>query len=191
NLVIDGRGTSFCLVAGGRQNVTAKLLGAHIAETVCVCAAIALELGVSLDEIVAAVEKAQPVEHRLQLLESGSAVTVIDDAFNANPIGAKNALDVLKCFDGTKIIITPGFVELGALEKPSNIELGKQIAAVCDYAFLIGSRAEDIKSGAVKNGMEESKITVCASRNAAVDALKEIDGNKVVLFENDLPDNIV
>ncbi|MDE5563277.1 MAG: UDP-N-acetylmuramoyl-tripeptide--D-alanyl-D-alanine ligase [Clostridiales bacterium] len=192
NLVIDGRGTSFCLVAGDkRKDITAKLLGAHIAETVCVCAAIALELGVSLDDIAAAVEKAQPVEHRLQLLESGSAVTVIDDAFNANPIGAKNALDVLKCFEGTKVIITPGFVELGALEKPSNVELGKQISAVCDYAFLVGSRAEDIKSGAVKNGMDDSKITIFASRNAAVEALKEIDGNKVVLFENDLPDNIV
>lgn len=192
NLVIDGRGTSFCLVAGDkRQDVTTKLLGAHIAETVCVCATIALELGVQLEDIAAAVEKAQPVEHRLQLLESGNAVTVIDDAFNANPIGAKNALDVLKCFDGTKVIITPGFVELGALEKPSNVEFGKQISAVCDYAFLVGSRAEDIKSGAVKSGMDESKITIFASRNSAVDALKEIDGNKIVLFENDLPDNIV
>ncbi|MDE5592879.1 MAG: UDP-N-acetylmuramoyl-tripeptide--D-alanyl-D-alanine ligase, partial [Clostridiales bacterium] len=112
NLVIDGRGTSFCLVAGDkRMDITAKLLGAHIAETVCVCAAIALELGVTLEDIATAVEKAHPVEHRLQLLESGGAVTVIDDAFNANPIGAKNALDVLSSFDGVKIIITPGFVE--------------------------------------------------------------------------------
>ncbi|MCH5155688.1 MAG: UDP-N-acetylmuramoyl-tripeptide--D-alanyl-D-alanine ligase [Clostridiales bacterium] len=191
NLVIDSRGTSFCLVSGeNRQDVTAKLLGAHIAETVCVCACIALSLGVELSDIAAAVEAAKPVEHRLQLLESG-AVTVIDDAFNANPIGAKNALDVLKCFDGTKVIITPGFVELGALEKPSNIELGKQIAVTCDYALLVGSRGGDIKNGAVKGGMIESKIMQFDSRDKAVEALKQIDGNKVVLFENDLPDNIV
>lgn len=192
DLVIDGRGTSFALVAGDeRHEVTTKLLGAHIAQTVCVCAAIALNLGVELSNIVKAVSSAQPVEHRLQLLESGGAVTVIDDAFNANPIGAKNALDVLKCFDGVKIIITPGFVELGALEKPSNIELGKQIAQVCDRAFLVGSRAADIKSGAVKAGMSEDNITVCSSRDAAVQALQSIAGNKTVLFENDLPDNIV
>ncbi|MDE6028882.1 MAG: UDP-N-acetylmuramoyl-tripeptide--D-alanyl-D-alanine ligase [Clostridiales bacterium] len=191
NLVIDGRGTSFGLSADDKRvDITTKLLGAHIAETVCACAAIALELGVALEDIATAVQNAQPVEHRLQLLESGSAVTVIDDAFNANPIGAKNALDVLKCFDGVKVIITPGFVELGALEKPSNVELGRQISATCDYAYLVGSRAEDIKSGAVKNGMDDSKITIFRSRNEAVEALKSIDGNKVVLFENDLPDNI-
>lgn len=191
NLTIDARGTSFCLVAGDKkQNITTKLLGAHIAETVCTCACIALSLGVELPDIAAAVESAQPVEHRLQLLESGGAVTVIDDAFNANPIGAKNALDVLKCFDGTKVIITPGFVELGALEKPSNVELGRQISETCDYAFLVGSRGGDIKSGAVKAGMSEEKIKLFASRNDAVEALKQIDGNKVVLFENDLPDNI-
>ena len=192
NLVIDARGTSFELVAGDKkQHVTTKLLGAHIAETVCVCAAVALSLGVELETIASAVSAAQPVEHRLQLLDSGTAVTVIDDAFNANPIGAKNALDVLKRFEGTKIIITPGFVELGALEKPSNVELGRQISEVCDYVLLVGSRATDIKSGAVKNGMEESKIMTFASRDLAVEALKNIDGNKTVLFENDLPDNIV
>ncbi|MCH5153806.1 MAG: UDP-N-acetylmuramoyl-tripeptide--D-alanyl-D-alanine ligase [Clostridiales bacterium] len=190
NLTIDARGTSFCLVVGDkRQNVTTKLLGAHIAETVCTCACIAISLGVELSDIAAAVENAQPVEHRLQLLDSG-AVTVIDDAFNANPIGAKNALDVLKCFDGIKVIITPGFVELGALEKPCNVELGKQIADATDYAFLVGSRAADIKSGAVKAGMSEEKIKLFSTRDEAVEALKSIDGNKVVLFENDLPDNI-
>ena len=191
NLKIDSRGTSFTLVIGDeKQDVTTKLLGAHIAETVCVCAAIAFELGVSITDIAAAVESAQPVEHRLQLLSEG-AVTVIDDAFNANPIGAKNALDVLACFDGKKIIITPGFVEMGALEKPSNIELGKQIADVCDYAFLVGSRAEDIKKGAVGAGMDASVISEFTSRADAVEALKNIDGNKTVLFENDLPDNII
>lgn len=193
NLVIDGHGTSFSLVLGdgeNRQNVTTKLLGAHVAETVCACACMALSLGVELSDIADAVSALQPVEHRLQLLDSG-AVTVIDDAFNANPIGAKNALNVLNCFDGIKVIITPGFVELGALEKPSNVALGKQIAEVCDYAFLVGSRAEDIKSGAVKAGMEESRIKVFSSRQNAVDELKNIEGNKVVLFENDLPDNIV
>lgn len=192
-LVIDGNGTSFDLVVGDeRRHVVTTLLGAHIAETVCVCAAVAVELGVGLDDICAAVASARPVEHRLQLLDSGNAaVTVIDDAFNSNPVGAKNALDVLACFDGQKIIITPGFVEMGALEKPSNVELGRDIAAVCDHAFLVGSRAEDIKKGALSAGMAESAISVFASRTDAVDALKNINGNKAVLFENDLPDNIV
>ena len=118
-------------------------------------------------------------------------MTVIDDAYNSNPVGAKNALDVLACFNQTKVIITPGFVELGALEKPANTELGKQIAAVCDYAYLVGSRAVDIKKGAISVGMKDEQIKVFSSRDEAVAALAEIAENKVVLFENDLPDNIV
>lgn len=191
DLKIDGNGTSFTLVIDGNEyGVTTKLLGAHIAELACVCAAVAKRLGVDDARIVSALADMPPVEHRLQLLSNG-AVTVIDDAYNSNPVGAKNALEVLKCFDGKKkIIITPGFVELGAIEKRSNYELGKQIAGVCDYAFLVGSRADDIKKGAADGGMTDGAICVFGSRDEAVKSLETIVGDKVVLFENDLPDNI-
>lgn len=193
NLKINGSGTCFTLVIGeDKYDVTCKLLGGHIAETVCACARLALELGIDRADIVKAAENAPQVEHRLQIVPSvDPSVTVIDDAYNSNPVGAKNALDVLACFDCKKVVITPGFVELGGIEKECNTRLGGQIAAVCDYAFLIGSRAADIKKGAVKAGMNEGVITVCASRNEAVAALKDITGERVILFENDLPDNIV
>lgn len=186
DLAIDANGTSFTLVMDGAEYpITTKLLGAHVAELACVCAAAARFCGVSAERIAAAVEAARPVEHRLQLLEGG----VIDDAYNSNPVGAKNALDVLACFE-EKIIITPGFVELGSIEKQCNTELGRNIAAVCDHAFLVGSRAEDIKAGAIAAGMDENMISCFASRAEAVESLKEITGARVVLFENDLPDNI-
>lgn len=192
NLEITGDGTSFELVIDGQAyKVKTKLLGSHIAELACVCAGIASECGVSADDIADAVSEASPVEHRLQLVESiDSSVTVIDDAYNSNPIGAKNALDVLGCFNAQKIIVTPGFVELGAIEKECNITLGKQIAGVCDMAFLIGSRAADIKKGAVDGGMSEDSISVFGSRDEATDAFKSLTGDRVILFENDLPDNI-
>ncbi len=193
DLAFDKDGTAFKLsIDGESYDVKTKLLGAHIPELVCACAAVAFLCGVTPENIVKAVDDMPPVEHRLQLLPSvDPSVTVIDDAYNSNPIGAKNALDVLKCFDGKKIILTPGFVELGAAEKQCNAELGANIAEVCDAAFLIGSRGADIKSGAVANGMDETDIQLFGTRDEAVEALKEISGQKVVLFENDLPSNIV
>ena len=176
---------------GQKYPVTVALLGAHIAELVCVCAALAAECGITAEQIVAATTALRPVEHRLQLIPSADpSVAVIDDAYNSNPVGAKNALDVLACFDGKKIIITPGFVELGSIEKECNIQLGGQIAEVCDYAYLIGTRAKDIKKGALAAGMNDGAICEFSSRDEAVEALKEISGEKAVLFENDLPDNI-
>ena len=185
-------GTSFDLYIGGEKHaVTTKLLGAHIPELVCVCAALADKLGVPHDKIVCGISKLEPVEHRLCLVPSANNnVTVIDDAYNSNPMGAKNALQVLSKFGGKKIIVTPGFVELGALEKECNTQLGKDIAAVCDYAFLVGSRAEDIKKGATDGGMSGENIRVFSSRVEAVKALTEIAEERTVLFENDLPDNI-
>ncbi len=191
-MTVDKDGTSFDLVIGTeRARVSTKLLGAHIPELVCSCAAVADRLGISADKILQGVQKLEPVEHRLCLVPSADpAITVIDDAYNSNPIGAKNALQVLSRFDGKKIIITPGFVELGALEKESNTELGKAVASVCDYAFLVGSRAADIKKGALAAGMNEGCINCFASRDDAVKALEQISGEKAILFENDLPDNI-
>lgn len=191
-LKFDADGTSFDMTLGGKTyRVCTKLLGAHIPQLVCVCAELASLLGVSAEDITASVNAAEPVQHRLQLIPSENrSVTVIDDAYNSNPVGAKNALDVLSCFGGKKVMITPGFVELGPIEKPSNIALGRQIAEVCDHAFLVGSRAADIKKGALECGMDESRIKIFDSRDAAVQALADIDGDKTVLFENDLPDNI-
>ena len=66
---------------------------------------------------IESVSKVEAVEHRLQLLPSSNGTTVIDDAFNSNPAGSKAALDVISKFDGRKIIITPGMVELGEEEE--------------------------------------------------------------------------
>ena len=195
NLTYGAFGAKFTLYIDGQSvEVTTKLLGAHIPELVCVCAAIARELGVEIESIADAVSALEPVEHRLQLLQEHAGVSVIDDAYNSNPVGAKNALDVLGEFDGTRIIITPGFVELGAIEKQCNTVLGAQIAEKCDYAFLVGSRATDIKNGAISAGMAEEKIRVFDKRDDAVSALAELpnteNAERIVLFENDLPDNI-
>lgn len=192
NISIGSNGTTFDLIIdGNKYETTTRLLGLHIPELVCCAAAVALELGVTPEAIVGAVATAEPVEHRLQLVSSPDPlVTVIDDAYNSNPVGARNALEVLGKFDAKKIIITPGFVELGAIEKECNTELGKSIAGVCDYAFLVGSHAEDIKKGAVEAGMVEACVCVYPSRDEAVAALETIAGARVILFENDLPDNI-
>ncbi len=38
--------------------------------------------------------------------------------------------------------------------------------------------------------MNENNISCFASRDEAVEGLNEISGERIVLFENDLPDNI-
>lgn len=187
---ISGKGTSFTLTLNGEDyKVCSPLLGRHVASAVTLASAVALKLGVSATDIVDSVQSALPVPHRLQPIVNGD-VTVLDDAYNSNPRGAANALEVLSEFDAVKIIITPGFVELGAIEERENEKLGEIVGKVCDYAFFVGTRAPSLVKGALKSGMNESAITVCDTLDEAVKAQSKIEGAKAVLFENDLPDNM-
>ena len=83
-------------------------------------------------------------------------------------------------------------VELGEKEEELNAAFGSQAAAVCDYVVLVGEkRAVPIKKGLLSAGYPEEKIYVASSIGDAMNhiyALKT-DKKKVVLLENDLPDN--
>jgi UDP-N-acetylmuramoyl-tripeptide--D-alanyl-D-alanine ligase len=100
-------------------------------------------------------------------------------------------LEVLHGFGGAKIIVTPGFVEMGAEREAANAALGADIAAFADYAFLTGPNAPVIRDGAIAAGMPEDRAVIVSDLAAAVARLGDIGGEKAVLFENDLPDNIV
>ena len=122
-------------------------------------------------------------------MKSGEMV-IIDDAYNANVEGAENALLALAGFeDRTRVIITPGLVELGKEEKQANIDLGEKIGKYCDVAFLLGARAQQLKEGALKGGMQEENIKIVQTVAEAVEQLRALEGKTAVLFENDLPDN--
>ncbi len=182
-------GTSFTLRYGDESvAVVSKLLGRHIPSLVSVCAATALKLGVGMDDIVLAVGELEPVAHRLQVIKNGD-VTVIDDAYNSNTKGAEIALEVLGAFDGMRIVITPGLVELGDAEQNANMEMGRKVFGKADRAYFIGSRAAWLKQGATDAGMLEENVEICADLDEAVRKSSEIGGKKTVLFENDLPDN--
>lgn len=79
---------TLCDAEGGRVQCQTKLLGRHNIQNIVLCCAVAKRLGLTLEEIAKGVAKAEPVEHRLQLIPGAGGVTIIDDAFNANPVGA-------------------------------------------------------------------------------------------------------
>ena len=166
-----------------------KLLGRHSISNLVLCCCAAKRLGLTTDEIAAGVEKIKPVEHRLQLIPG--ELNVIDDAFNSNPSGAKEALNVLSSFPGKHLIITPGMVEMGEDEDKYNYELGKQIAEACDAAILVGPRhTKPILQGMLKQGFDESRILTVTTLDEATAHIRDYIGpGDAVLFENDLPDN--
>ncbi|MBR5765360.1 MAG: UDP-N-acetylmuramoyl-tripeptide--D-alanyl-D-alanine ligase [Lachnospiraceae bacterium] len=190
---VSGQGTDFTVTApdGEREHFQMKLLGAHNVINVAGAIAVANKLGVKLKDLKVPVRRLQSVEHRMQLREHG-LVTIIDDAFNSNPVGSRAAVETLKMFDGIRIMITPGMVELGDKEEEYNYKFGTYAADCCDYILLVGKkRTKPIYDGALSKGFPEEKIKAFDKLEEALACAYEIkgQGHKYILLENDLPDN--
>ncbi|MBR1523002.1 MAG: UDP-N-acetylmuramoyl-tripeptide--D-alanyl-D-alanine ligase [Lachnospiraceae bacterium] len=186
-------GTEFTVTApdGSSQKFMMRLIGSHNVINVVGAIAMSHELGISLKELVIPVRRLAPVEHRLNLIEQG-ALTIIDDAYNSNPAGAKAALDTLSMFtDDMKIVITPGMVELGAEQEKLNTVFGEQIAAVADHAIIVDNANTDaLKKGMRNRNYPEDRLYIAPSFNDAMAYVHKIPGetHKIVLLENDLTD---
>jgi UDP-N-acetylmuramoyl-tripeptide--D-alanyl-D-alanine ligase len=168
-----------------------RLLGEHNVSNLLACCGIALDLGVEKYKIENVVKRLEPVAHRLEVKKLPNGITVIDDAFNSNPVGAKMALQALKRFEGKKkIIITPGMIELGQKEYALNFEFGQIIAQNCDIAVLVGARqTKPIQEGIKSVNFPKENLFVCRNLNEANEQVKKImQAGDVVLYENDLPD---
>lgn len=194
DIVVSELGSTFTLKdkEGNSISCTTKLLGRHNIYNILAGATVARSLGLSFEEISRGIGKIEPIPHRLNIIDSGTGVIVIDDAFNSNPIGTKAALEVLSQFkEGKKIIVTPGMVELGEMEEEANREFGNNIGKVCDYVILIGQeRTKPIYEGLMEVNYNESNIFVVNNLDEASVHIGRLAKPKdVVLFENDLPDN--
>jgi len=180
------------LLQGGSERVTMALLGEHSVQNALLAAAAGLVMGLRLATIKVALQKAQPVEHRLELKKK-NGVLVIDDAFNSNPVGAKNAVSVLSAFKtGKKFVVTPGMIELGDLQDEANRQFGLHMANNApDHVYLVGERqTRPIFEGLREGGYPEEDITVVSSLFEANDLLRDrLSDGDVVLYENDLPDS--
>lgn len=190
-LSVSRKGTEFRVTtpSGESATFTTPLIGAHNVQNLVGAIACAHELGVPLEDMRRPLMRMKPVEHRMQLIERGS-VTIIDDAYNSNPAGAHAALETLGLFDIKRVLVTPGMVELGAREAELNREFGADAAAHCDAVALVGeAQTKPIYEGLVGAGFDRENIFVADTLGDAMKWVYSLGGEKVILLENDLPDN--
>ena len=194
DVAVSARGTTFTVTApnGESERFSTRLIGRHNVLNITGAIAVAHQLGIALSQLKGQVRKLEGVPHRLELSEKNGA-TIIDDAYNSNPSGAQAALDAFSLFDGFKILVTPGMVELGEKQEELNRAFAQSAASVCDYAVLVGERqALPLRAGLLDAEFDESKIFIADTIEQAlthVYALNTGDRKKVILLENDLPDN--
>lgn len=191
DIKVDSFGSAFTLVLDGKElSLKTKLLGRCNIHNIVSASALAYLLGVSLNDIKSAVAKLEPTPHRLQLLRNNK-INIIDDSYNSNMVGSFEALSVLKSFEGRKIVITPGFVEMGSEQSISNFKLGTQIADVADYVIIMNeTNKNDLLSGLISHNFNQKHVFFAKTRHEQQELIKKLTCEEcVILFENDLPDN--
>ncbi len=195
NIKCTNKGTTFDVTFKGDKNkyhFETRLLGRHNVYNILSSLALGVAFGIDKEDLVHAVKGVKSVEHRLELKNMGSFY-MIDDAYNSNPVGAKNAVEVLGMMPGVKVVVTPGMIELGDKENYYNEEFGKQIADQADYVVLIGEeKTKPIYNGLLESGFNKDKITVYNDVRCAYTYINELKMKEkkdiYALFENDLPD---
>ncbi|PIQ61537.1 MAG: Mur ligase [Bacteroidetes bacterium CG12_big_fil_rev_8_21_14_0_65_60_17] len=192
NVRYDACGCAFDVVfRRDRVRIETRLLGAHNITNMLLALAVGHASGLTLRQMAPAFRRLQPVPHRLELRHDPGGLTVLDDAFNSNPVGARSAVDVLSHFtSGQRIVITPGMVELGAVEEEENRAWGAYMALRVDTVVLVGAdRTRPIAEGLRRAGFpDEGIVTVRTLFDARAWLTRNAKPGDTVLYENDLPD---
>lgn len=193
DIEITNKGTNFVLHIRGEEPFPCStvLLGKHSISNICLAVSVAHRIGLSTEEIAQGINRIKSVGHRLELMPNNKNIVIIDDSYNSNFNGVVASMEVLKVFEGRKIVLTPGLVELGKEENIANFEMGKLLATVADKVIIIGKHnAVMLINGLVEAGFDRSNIKFAKNLKKGNETLNEmLEEGDVVLFENDLPDN--
>ncbi len=158
-------GLRFQLVIGSRTaEVNLRMVGAHNVGNALAAAAVAHLLGFPIDTIAGGLSQALSPPERLQILRLRNGVTLVDDAYNANPSSVLVALDALQRMPGRLLVVLGDMRELGSESGHAHHRIGERAAASgCAGIFLLGEQAIEIAAGARAAGMAASAIRHCAN----------------------------
>lgn len=176
---------------GQAYSVVMPVFGEHMATNAAAAFLTACKFGVAPITAVAALKTLPQVKHRLEVHRGSDGVTTIDDAYNSNPAGFANALEVLRTVPGErKILVTPGMVELGERETEEYRRLAPTVVEVCDIVCLVAEhRIPSFVDALLSAGLPEERLRRFGALAEARAFLRsELRGGDVTLFENDLPD---
>jgi UDP-N-acetylmuramoyl-tripeptide--D-alanyl-D-alanine ligase len=156
-----------------RAAVTLPMPGRHNVQNALAAAAAAAALGVDIATIAAGLAVAEAPKMRLQVLRLGNGVTVVNDAYNANPASTEAALDTVAGTAGRPIAVLGEMRELGAASDALHRRVGAHAAqAGIRWLLAVGPGAEAIADGARAAG-GDIEVSVCESAAAAAALLIE------------------
>jgi UDP-N-acetylmuramoyl-tripeptide--D-alanyl-D-alanine ligase len=152
--LIDGAARFTLHTPSGSAPVTLRLLGEHQVHNALAAAAAAHALDMDTSAIAAALSAAEPHSPgRLQVLQRPDGITIINDAFNANPESTAAGLRSLTCYAGTRrtIAVLGEMRELGPAAEAAHRDTGRLTADLgIDILVTVGHGLMDVLAEAAR-----------------------------------------
>lgn len=155
--VDDGGHARFTLTtAAGSAPVALALVGEHHVTNALAAAAVALELGLPLGDVAAALGTAGAASpHRMDVRTRADGVRIVDDSYNANPDSMRAGLRALAGLRGTdpaatrRVAVLGEMLELGADSAAEHADLGAQVARLgVDLLVAVGAGTAPLAAAA-------------------------------------------
>ncbi|MBK3640433.1 MULTISPECIES: UDP-N-acetylmuramoyl-tripeptide--D-alanyl-D-alanine ligase [unclassified Streptomyces] len=173
----------------GASDVTMRLYGEHHVSNALAAAAVAHELGMSAKEIATALSEADSLSRwRMEVTERPDGVTIVNDAYNANPESMRAALRALAAMGkGRRTWAVLGkMAELGDEALAEHDAVGR-LAVRLNVGKLVavgGREASWLQLGAYNEGSWGEESVHVSDAQAAVDLLRsELRPGDVVLVK--------
>jgi UDP-N-acetylmuramoyl-tripeptide--D-alanyl-D-alanine ligase len=172
--------------------VSLRVHGAHHVSNALGAAAVALALGMSLDSIAAALSAAEGRSRwRMQVTRRPDGVTVVNDAYNANPDSMRAGLEALVAMsrsgEGRTWAVLGEMLELGAASDTEHAEIGRLTRKLgVDRLVVVGQGARGIHAGAVADGARDGEDSVAVPDSQTAQSLlrEALRPGDVVLFKS-------
>ncbi|TBO59708.1 UDP-N-acetylmuramoyl-tripeptide--D-alanyl-D-alanine ligase [Streptomyces kasugaensis] len=193
-LTDQGRPAFTLHTPSGCGDVTMRLYGEHHVSNALAAAAVAHELGMPADEIAVALSEAGTLSRwRMEVTERADGVTVVNDAYNANPESMRAALRALvamgtaaRTAGGRTWAVLGEMAELGGDALAEHDAVGRLVVRlnVSKLVAVGGREAAWLDMGAKNEGSWGEESVHVSDAQAAVDLLRsELRPGDVVLVK--------
>ncbi len=175
---LEGDGKSFLTCQAttpeGAYGVKIPALGDHMIYPTMMAAAVASHMGLTQEEIVAGVLQFAPTKMRMNIHNQRDGITILDDAYNANPQSMGAAAQVLgQSGAKRKIAVLGDMFELGELAPTLHTGVGEVLGTTeIDCLVAVGEMAAYIATAAQKSGVPE--VHHCATKEEAMPLLTKL-----------------
>ena len=159
---------------------SASILGAFNAMNLAAAVLVAKELGLDDETIQQGLSTLKSVDHRLQRIDAGGKV-ILDDSFNGNIDGTMASFSLASTYNGRKVVVTPGLVEV---DDELNVQVAKKANEIFDTVVVTG----DLNYAIFKEYVDPDKLVKLSSKAGMEEMLVEqtLPGD-LILFANDAP----